>query len=158
VKFLRFQNEHYIFRLPSWEKKLLPVILSLYPIIPSAHQPLSKLANPDQANQKLLDEALAEHRKESKNLIKAFLADPGRFRHTDEFSWMILTAGEIEWLLQVLNDVYVGNWILLGSPENGLRGLTLTEENAPNIGAMELANAFQATLLRAADTVRESHK
>ena len=158
MKFLRFQNEHYVFRLTEWEKKLLPVILNLYPVIPSAHQPLSKSANPDQSNQKLLDEALAEHRNENKKFIKAFLADPRHFRHADESSWMILSGGEIEWLLQVFNDVYVGNWILLGSPEDGMRNLTVNDETAPHIGAMELAQAFQSTLLSAADAARESRK
>jgi hypothetical protein len=149
VKFLRFQNEHYIFRLSDWERKLFPVILSLYPVIPSGHQPLSKSASASQANQHLLDEALAEHRKENQKLVKDFLADSKHFRHTDTSSWMTLTAGEIEWLLQVLNDVYVGSWILLGSPEGGARSVTPDEQNAPHIGAMHFAQSFQFTLLRA---------
>jgi hypothetical protein len=150
VKLLRVQNERYIFRLTAWERKLLAVILNLYPVIPAAHQALSKFpATTDKTNQKLLDEALAEHRKENKKLVQVFLANGTRFRETDMLSWMILTAGDIEWLLQVLNDIYVGNWILLGSPDEGLRGITPNEENAGQMGAMYLAQNFQAALLQA---------
>jgi len=68
VKLLRVQNEHYVFRLTVWERKLLAVILNLYPVIPAAHQTLSKFpATTNKANQKLLDEALAEHRNENKS-------------------------------------------------------------------------------------------
>ena len=66
----------------------------------------------------MLDEALAEQRKENKQLVEKFLADADRFQETEGDVRMTLTAGEIEWLLQVLNDVRVGNWILLGRPRN----------------------------------------
>jgi hypothetical protein len=150
VKLLRVQNEHYVFRLTVWERKLLAVILNLYPVIPAAHQTLSKFpATADKTNQKLLDEALTEHRNENKKLVRAFLADGKRFRETDVGSWMTLSAAEIEWLLQVLNDIYVGNWILLGSPDEGMWDITPNEENVRHLGTMQLAQNFQGALLHA---------
>jgi hypothetical protein len=52
--------------------------------------------------------------------------------------------------LQVLNDVRVGSWIALGSPdtEQGEK-ILLTEETAPRVRSMEVAGAFEAVLLEA---------
>jgi hypothetical protein len=153
VKLSRVDNGHFIFRLSDWEKQLLALILDLYPVIPVAHHPLSKSpATADKASQKLLDDALAEHRNENKKLVKAFLADSNRFRETDGSFWMSLTAAEIEWLLQVLNDIYIGNWIRLGSPEEGAWDIEPTDENARQVGAMQVAQSFQADLLHAVST------
>ena len=71
---------------------------------------------------------------------------------------MTLTAGEIEWLLQVLNDVHVGNWILMGSPEKRTR-LSPENENARFVDAMYLAEFFQGELLEAINrsSVKREH-
>lgn len=148
MKLLRVHNGQYIFRLADWERKLLVIVLDLYPVIPATHYTLSKSPNAaDKAHQALLNEALAEHRKENKKLVQAFLADGQRFRETDGSVWMTLTAADIEWLLQVLNDIYVGNWILLGSPEQGAWDIQPNEQNARQVGAMQVAQSFQGALL-----------
>ena len=105
------------------EKRLLPQILKLYPRVPPAHHVLSKSGRlPDrEANQRLLDEALAEQRAENKKQLQALLADPRRFEHTETGARLSLSPAEVEWLLQVLNDIRVGSWILLGSPEKSPR-------------------------------------
>ena len=61
-------------------------VLKLYPRVPSAHHALSKsdrLPNRE-ANQRLLDEALAEQRAQCKQQVAALLADPRRLTHTEE--------------------------------------------------------------------------
>lgn len=153
MKFLHAENDRYVFHLAKQEKELLALILGLYPVIPSAHQPLSKSsAAANKANQHLLDEALAEQRAENKNRIEAFLADARHFHETGASGRMLVTAAEIEWLLQVLNDVRVGNWILMGSPDEELSDLTPDNANAPRVGAMELAGFFQMNLLSAVNS------
>ena len=150
MKFLRVHNEHYFFELTEAEKELLTLVLRLYPVIPPAHQRLSKNSEkPDPAHQQLLDEALAEQRRENKKLVQAFLADSKRFVETSDSFRLNLSAAEIEWLLQVLNDVRVGNWILLGSPEEELPVVAPDDSNAPHAWAMELAGFFQSAFLRA---------
>jgi hypothetical protein len=47
----------------------------------------------------------------------------------------------------VLNDVRVGSWVLLGSPEE--MAVDLTETNAHLFRAMEMAGYFQAQFLQA---------
>jgi hypothetical protein len=150
VRFLRVENEKYVFRLGKGEKELLAVVLGLYPVIPPAHQSISKSAAiASKMNQRLLDEALAEQRSENKNLVASFLADTRRFHETETATRLTMTAAEIEWLLQVLNDIHVGNWILLGSPGEDTADLVPTDKNARFIGAMELARWFQSDLLAA---------
>src|SRR5205823_394955 len=83
-----------------------------------------------------------------KRHVETLLTDSTRFLETAEGVEMTLTAGEIEWVLQVLNDVRVGNWILLGSPEEHPR-LTVNIEEVPLVATMELASMFQMDLLDA---------
>jgi hypothetical protein len=148
VKLLRVENNRYFFKLVPKEKDLLTVVLRLYPVIPPAHHQLSKSSTPEKANQRLLDEALAEQRKENQNLVEDLLTDPKRFRNAGDFIEMILTGAEIEWVLQVLNDVHVGNWILLGSPEERPR-FSPESKDARFVVVMDLACMFQSDLLAA---------
>ena len=106
MKLLRVEKGRFVFTLAPREKDLLELVLRLYPVIPSAHQPLSKSSTTDKANQHLLDEALAEQRKENKNLVENLLTDPKRFHAAGDSVEMTLTGAEIEWVLQVLNDVH----------------------------------------------------
>lgn len=149
MKLLRVEDDHYVFHLENREKDLLTLVLRQYPVIPPAHFQLTKSAAPaDPANQRLLDEALADQRKENKTLVEAFLANTQHFSETQTFSRLKLTAAEIEWLLQVLNDIRVGNWILAGSPEE-LPHPDLSDWNSPPVWGMELAGFFQMNLLQA---------
>jgi hypothetical protein len=150
VKLLRVEKERYFFRLGHDEKALFEFLLRLYPVIPSAHQALSKTSAKKDENQRLLDEALAEQRKENKQHVEKLLKDARHFKETDTDTdiEMNLTGGEIEWLLQVLNDVRVGHWILLGSPEEHPR-FDPDAENAAYVLTMDFASDFQMDLLKA---------
>ena len=63
---------------------------------------------------------------------------------------LTLSGPEIEWLLQVLNDVRVGSWIALGSPdpEQGKK-IVFNEKILPRFRMMELAGAFEMVFLDA---------
>ncbi len=151
MKLLRTAKERLIFHLSRREKHVLCDVLKLYPRIPPAHQPLSKAARlPDQeASQRLLDEALAEQRAENKKHLLAWLADPRRFEEDQTGCRLSLSASEIEWLLQVLNDIRVGSWVRLGSPEEKLEAAALNNQTAPDFWAMEMSGFFQMNILEA---------
>jgi hypothetical protein len=149
VKLLRVEKDHYTFRLGHHEKGLFEFMLRLYPVIPSAHQSLSKTPGTPDQGQRLLDEALAEQRKENKKQVEALLADTKRYQEGEHGPELTLTAGEIEWVLQVLNDVRVGNWILLGSPEEEDLRFEPDSESAPRVIVMHFAGKFQMELLEA---------
>jgi hypothetical protein len=144
-------NGKFVFRLGPRDKLLLLEVLKLYPRITSTSQPLTKFGQlPDQQmNQRLLDEALAEQRAQNKKLLETFLADRRRFAETETGLRLTLSAVDVEWLLQVLNDIRVGSWVLLGSPEEKFENLNL--ETAPHYWAMEIAGLFQSRLLDALD-------
>jgi hypothetical protein len=148
LKVTRAADKFHI-HLGAREKRMIFELFSLYPRIPPAHQRLSKSGTiPDpQANQKLLDEALAEHRAESKRQLNALVTDP---KHLTEIKggWRLeLSRAELETLLQALNDIRVGSWLLLGSPDPNLNPAMITEETGPDYMAMELAGYFQMRLI-----------
>jgi hypothetical protein len=149
VKLIRRTDAKVLFHLGQREGNLLVQVLKRYPRVPSAHQRLSKsgLLPNQQENQRLLDEALAEQRADCKKQLQALLADPRRLRKVAAGFRLALSEPDTEWLLQVLNDIRVGSWIFLGSPEGKLEGLSAT--TAADFWAMELAGAFQMELLQA---------
>jgi hypothetical protein len=141
-----------VFQLGRWEKPLLLKILSLYPCLPPTHQKLTKTATfPDEkGTQKLLDEALADQRGQNKRRLKALLADPSRLKPADSGYRLSVSPAELEWLLQILNDIRVGSWVNLGSPED--LSLVPSKKTAPNFLAMEAAGSFQIQFLKALES------
>src|SRR5690242_16698634 len=107
MKLVRTSANQFQFQLAKRERHFLLETLKLYPRIPPAHQPLSRSDKlPDrEANQHLLDEALAEQRAENKKKLMAMLAEPNRFTENAAGALLKLTPAELEWLLQVLNDI-----------------------------------------------------
>ena len=80
------------------------------------------------------------------------LKEAGRFTEDELGFTFALKPGELEWLLQVLNDIRVGSWVRLGEPaENSISSLEPTEENVQLAWALEIAGLFEHTLLAAAD-------
>lgn len=149
MKLIRTTKTRLLFHLGHWETHLFLEVLNLYPCLPPAHHKLSRagrLPEPE-ANQQLLDEALAEHRAENKKQLQALLADPRRFAPTEKGGRLSLPPTEVEWVLQVLNDIRVGSWVLLGSPDK--ESVHLNETTAPHQRAMEIAGYFEAQLLEA---------
>lgn len=151
MKLIRVTKGNFLFQLGKREKLLLFEVLRLYPRIPPATFRISKSGkSPDaEANQRLLDESLAEQRAENRKTLHAFLTDPRRFVDTESGSRLSVSPSELDWLLQILNDVRVGSWIILGSPEQGLEFKLLNEKTAADFWAMEMSGQFQMRFLEA---------
>lgn len=150
MKILR-TPEKLVLQLNRQEKLLWLELLKLYPCVPSAHHRLSKSGKlPERdANQQLLDEALSEQRAKNKKQIEELQADARRWAPTKSGLRLSLVRADLEWLLQVLNDIRVGSWVLLGSPEN--LAPSLNEDMFHHFWAMELCGFFQSKLLEALD-------
>jgi hypothetical protein len=150
MKLLRSNQRGYVFHLAKREKHLLLETLQLYPLVPASHHRLAKNADSpeDEERQRLLEEALAEHRRENRRQLQAMLNESQRFQETEAGFQLNLSAPQIEWLLQVLNDIRVGSWLALGEPEQG-------EEPQPNKNnahcflALEFCGLFESALLAA---------
>lgn len=151
MRLLRTSGDRFTFHLGKREKPVLLAVLRRYPLIPPAHQSLSKSMTTAQheADQRLLEEALAEQRRENRRQLEALLNDRRRLKDVETGCRLTLSAGEVDWLLQVLNDVRVGSWIHLGAPETDLWDFELNEQTAPHAWAMEMAGLFQMHLLEA---------
>jgi len=133
------------------EKDLFLELLSLYPRTPPAHRALSKNSVlPDaEGAQRMLDEALAEQRGQNRQLLQQLMLDLARFQVHPTGLTLVLSEADTEWLLQVLNDIRVGSWVILGSPEDPHALDELTEETVPSVWAMEMSGYFQMHLLKA---------
>ena len=152
MKLLRSHPDGYVFRLRQAERDLLFRIFRLYPVVPAAHHRLSQsdTGDADGENQRLLDEALAAHRQEQQAQVLALMEDPACFSNVKNGWQLKLSGPQIEGLLQVFNDIRVGSWIALGSPdfEQGVK-LEPTEVNTARFWLMETAGFFQQQLLEA---------
>jgi hypothetical protein len=148
VKFIRSDQEQFTFSLGKREKQILFHILQLYPLVPVSHHRLSKgekSAVPHE-DQQALEEALTEHRRENRERILALLDE--RFHQASNHFQFSLTAPEIQWLLQVLNDLRVGAWIALGEPDE-FKVPRINETNGHYLLALDAAGRFQSELLAA---------
>lgn len=149
MKLLRTTDEAIAFSLTATERDVLDQILDLYPLVPAAHQPLSQSlqGEPAAEAQRLLDEALTEQRSHHKARVKTWLADEKRFRRTKSGYTLTVRRDDAEWLLQVLNDIRVGSWLLLGSPEDRQEPGDVDPKLNRIWAAMEISGMFEMFIL-----------
>ena len=152
MKRISADDKAIVFLLNERERDALVQILQTYPVLPPAHQAVSKELKEAQVTeyQHLLNEALAEQRAAYLRQLHAWLAAPGRFRKTKTGLRLKLARADSEWLLQVLNDIRVGHWLRLGSPEiSELNPESLEPKLVPAWVAMQLSGLFQMSILEA---------
>jgi hypothetical protein len=150
MKFLGHDGGRFSLEFAVEEKALLLQLLSLYPLVPESYHKLTKDKKLPQReeNQLLLDDALKAQREQNRKEIQAFLSAPGRFTGADGTSRVSFTRAELEWLLQVINDVRAGCWIALGSPGyEGKKKGRPSRESLRHMMCMELAGAFEMFFL-----------
>ena len=153
MKFISFSRKRFTFGLGPEEQEAFVTLLRFYPVAVGGRGAISKALNTETIAeaQKMLDEAVAEQIAESKKLVEAFVADPKRFKlQEDETYRMFLKEDEVEWLLQVLNNIRVGSWMELGSPEPGGE-LTLPpkEDSGRMVWSIYASDIFLGSLLYA---------
>ena len=149
MKLIRIHGEQFTFQVGTKEKDLLIQVLNLYPLVPATHHRLSKgrqIPNQEE-NQQLLDEALKAQREENRRGVQALLSNPGRFAESTKGFQLSLARGDMEWLLQVLNDIRVGSWIALGSPEQGQEYFLSDMTSRRQLKVMEEAGDFEIYFL-----------
>lgn len=151
MKLFQANEKGYGFEFNLREKQLLFKVLSLYPLVPGAHHRLSR--NPSSSgheNQKLLEESLASHRDETRQMVRTLINNPKNFPACGSgFRWLA-SRGEMEWLLQVLNEVRVGSWLALGSPDlQRAKKPQPTADNEAHYWAMDIAGGFEMIFISA---------
>jgi hypothetical protein len=142
-----------IFRINAREEALLLAMLRLYPVLENSHHRISQDPKAAaSAEQRLLEESMGQQRAAHRRKVDALFQAPQRFfkdalgeRH------LVLTGAQLEWLLQVLNDIRVGSWVRLGCPpdlEKPAR-LNLSLARTRSLQAMHICGQFQLALLEA---------
>lgn len=154
MNFLEFDGTNFVFAIGAREKRLLFEVLKHYPLVPSSHHRITR--NTEEAKMKsmqtLLEDAMAERRQETNKHLQAMLDDEARFQAAKSGFRFFLNPQQAEWLLEALNDVRVGSWLILGEPDVEKRNpVNPTEINAHYLWAMELCAYFQANVLAALD-------
>jgi hypothetical protein len=152
VKLLKVQDGRLVFHIGKLELRMFGLVLRCYPVLPPEHFRLTGTARQQLSeHQKLLDEFMAAHREENRRHVREFLDKKDRFKAEKRGLRFLLSGEELEWLLQVLNDIRVGSWLQLGSPDQEQsRRLEVTPETAPHLWALNVAGQFQMTLVEAA--------
>lgn len=154
MRLLNSQADQFVFRLTARDRLLLGEVLRHYPMPPHDADPRSHRAaapgNP--SSQTLLEEALAAGKAEGRRRLDALLQDRRRLAPDGAGARLTLSRAELEWLLQVLNDVRVGSWIRVGCPDpDAGRRPKATRATAPFLLAMELAGHYECILLETLD-------
>ena len=154
MKLFKHEGDKFIFDLGQRERALWQAVLGHYPLLPASHHKLTRAtdAGVDPSDQKLLEEAMSALKREHQSRVKEFLKNQGRFVAQGSGYRLTLSRQDLDWLLQVLNDVRVGSWMKLGCPDPDEGKLpALTDANAPFLFLMELSGQFECELLEALD-------
>ena len=153
MKLLRTENDRFVFELGRREKTLFQDVLRHYPLSPVSHHKLTHgTLHTNAANQELLEEAMASLRQQQQGRVGELLRAEGRFAAQGSGWRITFSREEMEWLLQVLNDVRVGSWLILGCPDPDEGTVPdLNESNAKYLFLMELSGQFEGELLEALD-------
>jgi hypothetical protein len=140
-----------VFQITPAEKAVLLTTLKLFPVLDSAHHRLTKNASAARVSeQQLLEESMAQQQSaHHRKLSQFFRAEKQFFRAERGELRLALSPAQLEWLLQVLNDIRVGSWVQLGCPELESARLKLARENPVAFTAMETSGYFQMVLLEA---------
>ncbi len=151
MKFVKADKGRFNFQISDREKGLLFTVLKLYPLVPTSYQHLSRTVGRPE-DQQLLEEALAAQRSKNKKQLQAMLKAKSRFRQNKSGWRFSLKPEQMNWLLEVLNDIRVGSWLQLGSPDGTGQILTAVgDKTARYFWAMEMCGHFQMVLLAALD-------
>ena len=111
-------NEGWEYQLNRTEADILAGLVKQFPVAGLAAAQISKAGKePETAErEKMLNESLAEHRKELTKLAVNLLAEE-KWKRSEKGHLLTLDSHSREILLQILNDIRVGCWRALGEPE-----------------------------------------
>jgi hypothetical protein len=149
MKLVKQTKDGWQYQLDPPEADCLRSLLLQFPITANVPAKISRTDSDPQTmdREKLLNESLADHRKELKKIARSMMGT-GKFKVRDKGWQLCVNSEEREILLQILNDIRVGSWRALGEPENletPTPNPTEPEQVLNNI--MNLAGYFEYKLL-----------
>jgi hypothetical protein len=156
MKLVRVDQDRFYFELTQEEQIYLFHLLYQYPLVPAGYQSITRQRETKELaeNQQLLDETLQARRLANRKQIIDMLNQGGRFVAGPDEAVVStsFTRGEIEWLLQICNDIRIGSWLALGSPDlDDKSELRQEQGTARYFINMQIAGAFEMLFIRALD-------
>lgn len=152
MKLTRKDGDTFEFEFAPVEQGLFFHLLGLYPAVPLSHHKLTKgrRLRQEAENQELLNDTIRSQRAGHQQEIIALVKDAERFIAGENSARAVFKSAELEWLLQVLNDVRVGSWLAAGSPDLQTEGKVRRDKKSlQHVMLMELAGGFQMLFLGA---------
>jgi hypothetical protein len=137
--------------LNAHEAEALAGLLKRFPFTELAPRQISRMTDdPATAErEKLLNESLAEHRKELAK-VAVTLLEKDTWKKSRNGTFLTLSPQSRDLLLQILNDIRIGSWRALGEPEDLDKPPKNTSAKNPAYRhLMDLAGYFEANLLEA---------
>jgi hypothetical protein len=137
------------YQLNHREGDCLRSLLSQFPITGNTHAKISETDTDPESleREKLLNESLAEQRKDLKKQATNLLG-AGKFKRGEKGYVLTLNPEEREILLQILNDIRVGSWHVLGEPEDlDVEPPPQSERELVFYNLMNLAGYFEMAFL-----------
>ena len=135
--------------LTAHEADVLAGLLKRFPFTELAPRQISQIEDdPAMAErEKLLNESLAEHRKELARVALTLLGKD-TWKKSGHGAFLTLSPHSRDLLLQILNDIRIGCWRALGEPEDLDKPAKKTSAKGPGYRhLMDLAGYFEANLL-----------
>ncbi len=149
MKYLRRDEQALTFSMNDGEWHLLDYLLTSYPMATDVwpQNESSPAKGPVGPDPMLLSAALAETKRAHQNKIALFLEKQPTPKNSKHFEF-VLPLEEVEWFLQVVNEVRVGAWYALGCPEEDPGTLaTQPDIDYGNLLRMEFAMLLQCIVM-----------
>lgn len=135
------------YHLSEEEAQSLVLLMEQFPAGTHSAVRISKTDPGQNEREKLLNESLAAHRKELRAKARE-LTKPERFKKLGTGRLFTVSAEEREAVLQILNDIRIESWRLLGEPENTEMSIAhLSKEKLRHYVLMCLAGDFEHEFL-----------
>ena len=157
MKLVKHNSTGWKYELEQKEGMFLRVLVAEFPLLAATAVKINRTGGDTKSaeRERLLNESLAQHRQDLKRQARKLLAarlKPGKA------GWRLsVNVDEREVLLQLLNDIRVESWHVLGEPEN-LDTLPPhpSEANLRQHHLMHLAGYFEWKLLNLEEGERET--
>ena len=154
MKLLSRTDEHLLFELSEVEDVFIRLTLSAYPIAKEGWpqgSPVTKEAKPA-PDASLLEDALKETKEEHRRRLESFFQKQPMPEGDKAVRLLRIPAEDVEWLLQVANEIRVGSWYALGCPtEREERKLEDNPDSAPHLIRFDFSGWLLTVLLDAVD-------
>lgn len=146
MKLIQQSGESWQYHLNQNEAQILTGLVKKFPFTEMGPVQISKADKDPKAVEraKLLAESLAEHRNTLKKLAVDLLGED-KWKKSGEGLLLTLKSDSREILLQVLNDIRIGCWHVLGEPEE--LDLPASRKEFVHRNLMDLAGYFEMNLL-----------